>query len=213
MGDSKGRQVRGRERTPIAFGVSSEPARSASPNGKRASTSYSRKSGATRTSFEAPNILVELLEPDGLSSSAIRRRWRTAGTDPRGYLRSAERDGTKWRIAVRDQGIGVDPDQPGRSSDVFQRLHSHDEHTGTGIGLALGERIIERHDGDTLVRVRAWPGVDVLVHAAVRQGYRRLTRDARHPCSEVTCPRTAARRRAGPRAPAVSPPPSRLVDR
>jgi PAS domain S-box-containing protein len=60
----------------------------------------------------------------------------------------AERAGDEWRISVSDDGIGIDPADRGRVFEVFQRLHAPDDHSGTGIGLALCERIVERHGGD-----------------------------------------------------------------
>ncbi|SEV96482.1 ATP-binding protein [Natrinema salifodinae] len=60
---------------------------------------------------------------------------------------TAERNDAMWTISVRDEGIGMQPDQQERIFEPFQRLHSHDEHAGTGIGLALCKRIIERHGG------------------------------------------------------------------
>ncbi|MHC3438410.1 PAS domain S-box protein [Natrialbaceae archaeon A-gly3] len=63
----------------------------------------------------------------------------------------AEQRGSKWVVSVRDEGIGIDPDQRERIFEVFQRLHSREEHAGTGIGLALCERIVERHGGEIWV--------------------------------------------------------------
>ncbi|TYL40422.1 PAS domain-containing sensor histidine kinase [Natronococcus pandeyae] len=67
-----------------------------------------------------------------------------------------ERTGSKWRVSVRDEGIGIDPDDQDRVFEVFQRLHSQDEGSGTGIGLALTRRIVERHGGE--IRVDSEPG-------------------------------------------------------
>ncbi len=64
---------------------------------------------------------------------------------------SAERDGDEWVFAVSDDGIGIDPEHADRIFEVFQRLHTHDEHPGTGVGLALVQRIVERHGGDVWV--------------------------------------------------------------
>lgn len=58
---------------------------------------------------------------------------------------TAEREGEVWRLAVRDNGIGIPADQAGRLFKIFQRLHP--DYPGTGIGLALCHRIVERHGG------------------------------------------------------------------
>ncbi|SDK00536.1 ATP-binding protein [Natronorubrum texcoconense] len=63
----------------------------------------------------------------------------------------AEKEGQEWRLSVRDRGIGIDPADTERIFQVFDRLHSVEEYAGTGIGLALCQRIVERHDGDIRV--------------------------------------------------------------
>ncbi|MFC7141729.1 PAS domain S-box protein [Halosimplex aquaticum] len=71
-----------------------------------------------------------------------------SGTEPPRIEITTERDGRMWRIAVTDNGIGFDPDETQRIFRVFQRLHGREEHSGTGIGLALCRRIVERHGGE-----------------------------------------------------------------
>jgi len=56
-------------------------------------------------------------------------------------------DSTEWLLWVEDHGSGIDPAHAEGIFDVFERLHTHDEHSGTGIGLALCERIVERQAG------------------------------------------------------------------
>ena len=61
---------------------------------------------------------------------------------------SAESRGASWRVMVTDNGIGIDPDHATRVFEMFHRLHSADEYPGTGIGLAICKKVVERHGGE-----------------------------------------------------------------
>ena len=60
---------------------------------------------------------------------------------------SAERQDGHWTFAVSDNGIGIDPQYKENIFGLFKRLHTSDEYSGTGIGLAICQRIVERHNG------------------------------------------------------------------
>jgi len=70
----------------------------------------------------------------------------------------AERDGAMWRFDVRDNGIGMDPADAERIFQPFKRLHGEEEYPGTGIGLAICERIISQHGGRIWVTSRRGEG-------------------------------------------------------
>jgi light-regulated signal transduction histidine kinase (bacteriophytochrome) len=94
--------------------------------------------------------IFQLLQ--NLVANAIKFRGPSA---PQVHI-EAERQGDHWLFAVRDNGIGIDPAQYGRVFQVFQRLHSRDEYPGSGIGLAVCKRIVQRHGGQ--IWVESQPG-------------------------------------------------------
>ena len=85
--------------------------------------------------------LVELFQ--NLIGNAIKFR----GSEPPRIHVSAGRNGSGWIFSVRDNGIGIAPEYFKRIFVVFQRLHSREKYDGTGIGLAICQRIVERHRG------------------------------------------------------------------
>lgn len=65
---------------------------------------------------------------------------------PRVEIR-ADAEGDDWSFAIADDGIGIDKEHGSRLFQMFQRLHTREEYEGSGIGLAISKRIVERHGG------------------------------------------------------------------
>ena len=78
-----------------------------------------------------------------LISNAVKFR---TGDSPRVEV-AAERGEEEWIFTVRDNGIGIDARYAEHVFTIFQRLHSQEEYPGTGIGLAVCRKIVERHGG------------------------------------------------------------------
>ncbi|MDD1678180.1 MAG: ATP-binding protein [Methanomicrobiales archaeon] len=77
-------------------------------------------------------------------------KFHRESTPPRIRI-SAEKTGKMWKFAVRDNGIGIDSAYYQRIFEIFQRLHTREKYPGTGVGLAIVKKIIERHGGEIWV--------------------------------------------------------------
>jgi light-regulated signal transduction histidine kinase (bacteriophytochrome) len=105
-------------------------------------------SGAVITSDQLPVVYGDRIQIVQVFQNLISNSIKFCTNKPPKIHVSAEfRDG-RWLFSVRDNGIGIDAKYAGKIFIIFQRLHTREEYPGTGIGLALCKRIIERHGGE-----------------------------------------------------------------
>jgi len=90
--------------------------------------------------------LIQLFQ--NLLSNAI--KYQNPGV-PRVHVTAVRNGGKNWTFSVQDNGMGIDPQYFERIFGMFQRLHNRDQFTGTGIGLAVCKKIVERHGGNISV--------------------------------------------------------------
>ncbi len=106
-----------------------------------------KESGATVSHDSLPEIIAESTQIaqvfQNLISNAIKFR---SEKSPEIRI-SAKRENDYWLFSVKDNGIGIDPKYWDRIFEVFKRLHKREEYPGTGIGLSICKKIVERHGG------------------------------------------------------------------
>jgi signal transduction histidine kinase len=105
------------------------------------------ESRAVVTRAPLPTVMADRIQLGQLFQNLIGNAIKFHGKEaPQVYV-SAERRPTEWLFSVRDNGVGLDPEYAERIFVIFQRLHNREEYPGTGIGLAICKKIVERHGG------------------------------------------------------------------
>jgi light-regulated signal transduction histidine kinase (bacteriophytochrome) len=134
--------------------ISSEDALAQALNNLRSSI---QDSGALITHDTLPAVmadetqLVQLFQ--NLVGNAI--KYQRPGI-PTVHISASRNGGEQWTFSVKDNGLGIDPQYFERIFGMFQRLHKREEFAGTGIGLAICKKIVERHGG--AISVASKPG-------------------------------------------------------
>jgi len=120
-------------------------------------------SGATVTQDKLPTIQCDEVQVAQLFQNLIGNALKFRATDkaPAVHVGVADR-AQEWEFMVRDNGIGIEPQYFERIFMVFQRLHSKGEYPGTGIGLAIVKKVVERHGGR--IWVQSQPGAGTTFH-------------------------------------------------
>ena len=105
------------------------------------------ESRAVVTHDPLPTVMADGRQLGQLFQNLIGNAIKFRGKEPPTVHVSVERRIGEWLFSVRDNGVGVDPQYAERIFVIFQRLHNRDEYPGTGIGLAICKKIVERHGG------------------------------------------------------------------
>jgi chemotaxis family two-component system sensor kinase Cph1 len=116
------------------------------------------ESGAVITHDPLPTIRADIVQMSRLFQNLIGNAIKFRGKKTPDIHISAEMNENGWTFSVRDNGIGIDPENADRIFAVFQRLHTKEEYPGTGIGLAICKRIVERHGGKIWVKSKEGKG-------------------------------------------------------
>jgi len=120
-------------------------------------------SGATVTHDPLPTIPCDEVQLAQLFQNLIGNalKFRKPDAAPAVHVGAADQ-GAEWEFMVRDNGIGIEPQYFERIFMVFQRLHDKGEYPGTGIGLAIVKKVVERHGGR--IWVQSQPGAGTTFH-------------------------------------------------
>ncbi|HEU5330488.1 MAG TPA: PAS domain S-box protein [Thermomicrobiales bacterium] len=116
------------------------------------------ESAATVTIGPLPTLPGDRMQLGQLFQNLIANAIKYHGEAPPEVALAATREGQFWHFTVQDNGIGIAPEYAERIFVIFQRLHTQTEYSGTGIGLAICRKIVERHGGRIWVEPTPGPG-------------------------------------------------------
>jgi signal transduction histidine kinase len=120
------------------------------------------KAGAEVTRDTLPTVKGDLSLLTQLFQNLVGNALKFRGEAPMKIHIGCQRKGAFWEFAMRDNGIGIAPQDFERIFIVFQRLHSPEKFPGTGIGLSVCKKIVERHGGRIWVESRPGKGATFL---------------------------------------------------
>lgn len=105
------------------------------------------ENGALVTRSELPCLLADPVQIGQLFQNLISNAVKFHGPEAPRIDVTAEPEDDHWHIRIADNGIGIEPQFRDRIFGVFQRLHTQDQYPGTGVGLAICKKIVEKHGG------------------------------------------------------------------
>jgi light-regulated signal transduction histidine kinase (bacteriophytochrome)/ActR/RegA family two-component response regulator len=116
------------------------------------------ESGAQITCADLPTLVADPVQLTQLFQNLISNAIKFRSSLPPQIWIGASRQEDAWLFSVQDNGIGIDPQYADRIFVIFQRLNNRVDYTGTGIGLAVCKKIVERHGGKIWVRSESGKG-------------------------------------------------------
>jgi len=116
------------------------------------------ESGAVITHDALPEVMADASQLRQLLQNLLSNAIKFRSDDSLRIHVSARRDQNGWLFSVRDNGLGIEGQYFERIFEIFQRLHTRDEYPGTGIGLAVCKKIVERHGGRIWLESQAGEG-------------------------------------------------------
>ena len=142
-----------------------------------------QESGSVITHDTLPNVLADEMQLIQLFQNLVGNaiKYQNAGV-PRVHISATRNGGGKWMFSVKDNGLGIDPQYFERIFGMFQRLHKREEFAGTGIGLAICKKIVERHGGSIAVASQPGQGSTFSFDLAAAAS------EFRKPIEETVCP-------------------------
>jgi chemotaxis family two-component system sensor kinase Cph1 len=140
------------------------------------------ESGARITRDRLPTVMADGTQLMQLFQNLVGNAIKFRSEKPPEIQISAQRTEDAWVFSVKDNGIGIDPQFFERIFVIFQRLHTRDEYSGTGMGLAICKKIVECHRGRIWVESELGKGATFYFTVPVggRDGDRRNTRKAQN---------------------------------
>jgi PAS domain S-box-containing protein len=127
-----------------------------------------RESGARIERSELPEIVGDKSGMVQVFQNLIGNALKFRSDEPPVVRISAAGDAEGWVVTIADNGIGIAPEYFERIFVIFQRLHSRSKYEGTGIGLAICKKVVERHGGR--IRVESAPGRGTRFHIHLPRG-------------------------------------------
>ena len=123
------------------------------------------ESGAVVTNGSLPTLEADATQLTQLFQNLIGNAIKFRGQDPPNIHVEARDLGNAWQFSVSDNGIGIEPQYYERIFLVFQRLHTRRDYPGTGIGLSICKKIVERHGGR--IWIESTPGQGTIFHFTI----------------------------------------------